>query len=242
MSDFDVLDSSRPRPGRRFEPIHELVLHERAAELSVGLRGASKGLVLVRELAGPIGVPDLTALIGDPGPLEARLALEVLPLLNEIDAAIAAAAYPHTPRSPAAMARMLGWPEETILRRVPGLLRSGALLRSGEQTFTRPEALRPVGQIVAIEAKLKDWRGALAQARGYGVWADNYVVVMGTLAPRLFGQLRDEVARDSAGLVIDGRWVVRPRKREIARSKRVWASEHFVAALIGLDHQPSAVP
>ncbi len=242
MSDVEVWDSSRPRPGRRFEPTHELVLHDLAAELSRNLRGASRGLVRIRELAGPIGIPDLTALIGDPGPLEARLALEVPPLLNEIDAAIAASAYPHTPRSAATVARALGWPEETILRRIPGLVKSGALVRSGEKTYTRPEALRPVGQVVAIEAKMKDWRGALAQARGYSVWADNYVIVMGALAPPTVSKLREEVTQDSGGLVVDGTWVVRPRKRDLARAKRVWAAEHFVAALMGTDHQPSAAP
>ncbi len=242
MSEIDVWDSSRPRPGRRFEPTHELVLHDLAAELSINLRGAPRGLVRVRELAGPIGMPDLTALIGDPGPLEARLALEVPPLLNEIDAAITATTYSHSPRSAAAVARALGWPEETILRRIPGLVRCGALVRSGERTYKRPEALRPVGQVVAIEAKVKDWRGALAQARAYSVWADNYVIVMGALAPSTVAKLRDEVTQDSGGLVVDGAWVVRPRKREVARAKRVWASEHFVAGLIGTDHQPSAAP
>ncbi len=120
MSEIDVWDSSRPRAGRRFEPTHELVLHDLAAELAAGLRGASRGLVLLRELAGPIGIPDLTALIGDPGPLEARLALNVPPLLNEIDAAIAGVAHAHAPRSAAVLARALGWPEETILPRADG--------------------------------------------------------------------------------------------------------------------------
>lgn len=242
MSEIDVWESSRPRPGRRFEPTHELVLHDLAAELSSKLRGASRGLVRLRELAGPIGIPDLTALIGDPGPLEARLALEVPPLLNEIDAAIAANVYAHAPRSPAAVAQVLGWPEDTILRRIPGLLRSGALVRSSDKTYQRPEALRPVGQVVAIEAKVKDWRGALAQARTYSVWADNYVIVMGPLAPSTVDRLRDEVTADSGGLVVDGGWVVRPRRREVARAKRMWASEHLVAGLIGTDHQPSAAP
>jgi DNA-binding Lrp family transcriptional regulator len=221
-----------------------LVLHDLAAELAGRLRGASRGLVLLRELAGPMGIPDLTALIGDPAPLEARLGLEVPPLLNEIDAAIAGVAHAHAPRSAAALARELGWPKETILRRIPGLLRSGALVPSGEKTYTRPEGLRPVGEVVAIEAKVKDWSGALTQARTYSVWADNYVIVMGALAPSIISRLGDEVTRDLGGLVVDRTWVVRPRKREVARAKRMWASEHVVAGLIGTgtDHHPSAAP
>lgn len=244
MSEIDVWDSSRPKAGRRFEPTHELVLHELAAEVVGNLRGASTGLVLLRELAGPIGIPDLTALVGDPGPLEERLALDVPPLLNQIDAAIAGIALAHAPRSASAFARKLGWPEETVLRRLPGLLRSRALERSGKSAYVRPEGLRPVGQILAIEAKVKDWRGALAQARTYSVWANNYVIVMGALAPGTISRLREEVAQDSGGLVVDGAWVLRPRKREVAPAKRMWASEHVVAGLIGTgrDHQPSTAP
>lgn len=245
MSEIDVWESSRRRAGRRFEPTHELALHDLAIELAASLRGASRGLVLLRELAGPIGIPDLTALVGDPGPLEARLVLDVPPLLNEIDAAIASVAHAHAPRSAAALARALGWPEETIMRRVPGLLRSGALADAGDHTYVRPDGLRPIGQVVAIEAKVKDSRGALAQARAYSVWADNYLIVMGRLSPPTIARLAAEVRQDSGGLVVDGRWVVRPRKRAVSRQRKMWASEHVVAGLVGTEtggYHPSATP
>lgn len=234
-SELDVWNSSRQRPGRRFEPTHELVLHDLAVELSRDLRDASKGLLLIRELAGPIGVPDVTALVGDQGPLEARLALDVPPLVNEIDAAIAAVTYAQKPRSAKAIARVLTWPEETVNRRLPGLLRSGALLPASTGTYTRPEELVPVGQVVAIEAKVKDWRRALAQARSYSVWADNYVLVLGPLAARTIDRLHAEVTTDQGGLVVDGRWVARPRRRKLGRANRMWASEHLIAALVGPD-------
>lgn len=242
MSDSEVWESSRPRPGRRFVPTHELALHAQAVEISRDLRGAERGLLLVREFAGPIGVPDLTALVGHSRLLEARLSHETPPLINEVDAAVTATAHTQRPKSADAIARTLGWPSETILRRIPGLIRSGALLPAGPKTFTRPEALQPVGQIVAIEAKVKDWRKALAQVRSYRVWADNYVIVIGALARPLLAQLRSEVVQDSAGLVVDGRWVVRPRKRVLSRAKRLWASEHLVAAMTGDVHQPSSAP
>ena len=225
--------SSRQKPGSRFAPTHELALHERAIQVGTELRGSPAGLIMVQELAGPIGIPDVTALIGPQNLLEARLSLNVPPQINQIDAGIAAMLHPNRPRSVRSIAHALQWPEETVRRRVPYLLRSGALLPAGQETYVRPPELRPVGQIVAIEAKVKDWRKALAQARRYGTWADNYVIVMSQLAPRSLSLLQDEVRVDGGGLVIDDKWVTRPRKRKLAIEKRMWASEHFVAALVG---------
>lgn len=239
MSDQSVWESSRPKAGRRFEPTHELALHEQAVDVSRQLVGAVRGLVLVRELAGPIGIPDLTALVGASDRLDERLALDVPPLTHEVDAAVVSAAKHGSARSAATLARSLGWPESTVARRIPSLVRSGALLGRSRGTFTRPEALVPVGRIVAIEAKLKDWHGALAQARAYSTWADNYVIVMGALAPRVVEALRMEVRADNGGLVVDGKWLVRPRRRPLPLPKKMWASEHFVAALVGIHHHPS---
>lgn len=242
MSENGVRESSRRRAGKRFEPTHELPLHEVAARVSLALRGAKRGLILIREMPGPIGIPDLVALVGNPGPLERRLSLEVPPLLNEIDAAIAAVAHAGAPRTTQALARTLGWPEDTLRRRIPGLLKSGALLRSGRDSFVRPPELAAVGRLVAIEAKVNDWRGALAQGRTYGVWADNYVLVMGRLSSSARSELTAHVAQDAAGLVIDGQWVERLGRRVSSPTKRLWASEHLVAALVGQDHHPSATP
>jgi hypothetical protein len=48
------------------------------------------------------------------------------------------------------------------------------------------------------------------------------------------------VARVSGGLVVDGAWVLRPRRREVAGATRVWASEHVVAGLVGTGHATTA--
>lgn len=228
----EVWDSSRQKPGRRFEPTHELFLHEQAIRLSHELRGASRGLVLVRELSGPIGIPDLTALVGDTDFLEQRLALDVPPLTNQIDAAISAVLYAHASSSIETIAKRLAWPTETIERRLPRLLTVGAVIRAGRTGYLRPEALQPAGRIIAMEAKVRDWRRALIQARSYSVWADNYVLIMGPLSAISMSRLTEEVATDGGGLVVDGQWIVRPKARHLRTTQKMWASEHLVAGLV----------
>jgi hypothetical protein len=76
-----VQDTRAPRAGRRFAPSHELALHGDAIAACEGLPGAHRGVFVVREMAGPVGVPDFTVLVGDLQPLHARLALDVPPVL-----------------------------------------------------------------------------------------------------------------------------------------------------------------
>jgi hypothetical protein len=200
-------------------------------------------LLVVKELVGPIGIPDLTALVGKQDDLEARLALEVPPLLNEVDAAVAAVAHVKAARTPSALAAALAWPEQTVRRRLPGLVKVGALHQAGPNSYIRPSELKPLGQLLAVEAKVRDWRAALRQARTYTVWADNYVTVMGALSVRVVDQMAAEVRADKGGLVVDGKWEVRPRNRKLRPQRRLWASEHLVAGLVGDDrYQPSATP
>jgi hypothetical protein len=88
-----------------------------------------------------------------------------------------------------------------------------------------------IGRIYAIEAKVRDWSGALRQVRSYGVWADAYVLVMGELSPKITGHLRDEVENDRGGLVVNGKWLRRPVLGHHSNARRLWASEHVVSAM-----------
>jgi len=198
--------------------------------------------MVVREMAGPIGIPDLTALVGDRSVLEARLALDVPPLLNQLDAGIVAAASARVPRSSSVIAESLGWPMDTILRRLPGLLRRGALVSTRLDRFIRPAALIPTGRLYAIEAKVRDRGAAIHQARTYGVWADGYVLVMGALSPRSTQLLLQDVDADRGGLMVDGRWLRRPAMGSLGPGRRLWAAEHVVAATRGVSYQPSVRP
>lgn len=227
----EIHETSRPRAGRRFAPTHELALAEPALSACRTLPNSHRGLLIVKELVGPLGIPDLTALIGPPELLANRLDLEVPPLLNEVDSAIVSATHPQAARSSVAIAHKLQWPERIVNARIPALLRSGALSRTVHSKFTRPAALAPLGRVYAVEAKVCDRTAALRQARSYSVWADGYVLVMGKLAERPLELLNNHVKEDNGGLVVDGRWIRRPVVQRLARSRRLWTAEHIVAAM-----------
>lgn len=227
-----VQHTSAPRAGRRFEPTHELALHDDALAACSSLPGSHRGVFVVREMTGPIGIPDLTALVADRSLLQDRLALGVQPVLNQLDAAIVAKATVKVPRSSHALAKALGWPTETIVRRVPGLVRGGALIAVQPDQYVRPAALRPLGRLYAVEAKVKDRTAAIQQARTYSAWADSYVLIMGALAPRPLQLLLVEVEADRGGLVVDGQWLRRPVMRSLDPARRFWSAEHFVAAVM----------
>ena len=224
-------ETNNPRPGRRFEPVHELALLQPALNACAALPGAGRGLLVVREMTGPFGIPDLTALVGDPKRLRSRLELGVPPLLNRADAGIVSATHPAASLSAQQISERLHWPEDTIVRRLPGLVRIGALNEVRAGRFVRPAALAPLGRLYVVEAKVKEWGRALKQARKYSVWADGYVLVMGPLSAAVTQELEVEVDRDRAGLVVAGRWIRRPVMHRLPNVRRLWAAEHLVDAV-----------
>lgn len=236
-----IHDSSRPRAGRRFQPSHELALLGPAVEACGALPGAHRGLTVIREMAGPFGIPDFTALVGPPSLLAARIALDIPPLLHQLDAGVVAVTHPRQGRSVTALARLLGWPEETVQRRIGDLVRQGALHEARPGRFVRPPELGPLGRLYAVEAKVREWGRAVRQGRTYSVWADTYVLVMGPLAERALQPLLKQVANDRAGLVVQGRWLARPAIHPLPAAQRLWAAEHVVAALRS-GYQPSVAP
>jgi len=229
--------NSNPRAGRRFEPVQELELHGDAMLAARGLPGANRGLIVVPEFAGPIGIPDFTAYVGDVERLRRRHRLDVPPVLNELDAGVVASAHRRRPLGAEELASAQGWPSSAISERMRGLVRGGALIRVGEDRYVRPDAMEPGGRFYAIEAKVNDWRAALRQVRTYRIWADSYVLIMGQISLRAEEALESEVRHDRGGLMIAGRWVVRPRLGQTAERRRLQAWESFAAATrTGLDN------
>jgi DNA-binding Lrp family transcriptional regulator len=227
----DPLVSARERGGRRFQPVHEQSLERVALEACASLPNAQGRLIVIKELAGPYGIPDLVAVIGNQQAARDRLALSVPPLLNELDAAIVATAAPRAPRSTATLARRLGWDAQTVLSRMPRLLEIGALSETGPGVVVRAAALEPIGRLYAIETKLANWRRAVRQGRNYQLWCDTYVVVMEALNVAPLEGLLAAAREDGAGVVIGGRWRARAQVRGRSDWRRFWGSEYVVASI-----------
>jgi hypothetical protein len=225
-----VRSSKRPRPGQRFEPLQERHLRADALDAIRALPHAHRGLSIWREVAGPYGIPDFLAVVGDPQKLADRASLAVPPLLNEIDAGIVANAPLRSGLDVQMFAERLQWSPASIERRLPRLTKVGALAERGDR-FIRPKGLDPIGRVYAIETKVKDWRRALKQARTYGLWCDNYVVVMSAISESSLSEASEKVAQDGGGLFVAGRWVLRPRAKNLSTARRLWGSEHVLAAI-----------
>lgn len=230
--DTVVIESSRSRPGRRFMPTHELAVLPAALDAAHSLPGAHRGLLVLSEMSGPNGIPDLTAVVGSPRRLEERLACGIGPLLNEVDAAVVSVATSGRGKTVAEIGSVLGWPDSTVSRRLSSLVSCGALASSGNR-ITRNPALVSLGRIYALEAKVADWRAAIRQSRRYALWADNYVIVLGRANSSASEQALREVSADRGGLVVEGEWIRKPNLACVPEAKRLWASEHVVAALRG---------
>lgn len=234
--------TSAPRAGRRFEPVQERELHQDAIGAVQGLPGASRGLVIVPEFAGPIGVPDFTVYVGDVHRIRRRHDLEVPPVVSELETGILSAVYVRRASSAHDIARALDWPVETVADRTRGLVKRKALIEISPGRYIRPAPLEPGGRFYALEAKVDDWRSALRQVRTYRVWADSYVLVMGRLTERAQAALTAEVQRDRGGLIVAGQWIMRPRLGHTAARRRVQAWELFAAATrVGLNNPSLAL-
>lgn len=225
-----VRTATRSRSGRRFEPVAERRLEKVARAFLHCLPLGSDEVLAFREFHAPNGVPDITVVAPDPR-RHARLALDVAPLLNPIDAAIAATVTPQVGKSTGEIAGRLQWRESTVKRRLPHLLRSGAVIDIGRDRYTRPAALTPVGRLFAIELKIDDWGRALRQCRNYRLWAESYLLVLESVPSRSVDHLRKEVTRDRGGLIVSGELIVTPRVSRHSDAVRLWSSEHVIAEL-----------
>ena len=227
------VETSVRRPGRRFEPIQERALHADALRVCEGLPGASRGLVVVPEFVGPIGIPDFTAYVGPTSNLLDRQRIGVAPVVSDLDAGILSVAHVARPRSVDELASSLGWPAVRVTGRIRRLVAIGALIEARTGAYVRPTQIDASGRLYAIEAKVDDWRRALRQVRTYRIWADAYVIVMTGLSSRTKEALLAEVRRDRGGLVVDGEWLARPRIEVTDGWRRLQALELFAASTEG---------
>jgi hypothetical protein len=225
-----VVESKRSIAGRQFEPVEEMKLRPALVGLGETLARTHDRLIGIPEFVGPFGVVDLLVLAADAVALRDRLAAEVVPITYEMDAAIVAALAAGVSRMPHVVAERAGMDVESVARRIPRLVRSGAVFRTARGGLLRHRALVSVGRFHALEAKVRDWRSGIAQARRYRLWADTATVVMSRL-PATSEPVVDEAARWGLGLAVEDEWVRRPRLRHHSATRRLLVSELAIAAM-----------
>lgn len=219
--------SKRPVLSPKFMPRAEAAMAATLRDIAAALPGARGGVVTVEEFRGPWGIPDLAALA--PARAEQRLSCEVPPLLSEHDCLLVVAASHWTESaSLAAVAGISAGPAERHIRR---LVRHGALERRGSRVRRNP-GMVPLGRLWAIEAKIEDWQSGLSQVHRYRLWADGAVLVLDRARVPVEA-IAAQARHYRVGVVVNGRWVARPRVKPPEPATRLHASEHMLAALIG---------
>lgn len=217
--------------GRLFEPTRERELFPDLLGLAKRLARGST-VVAIPEFVAPFGIADMVALVVRGRRLLDRVEAGVPPLLNELDAMIVANLTPRRGRRPDRLAERLAVEPSSLDRRLATLVRLGAVERLESGSLVRHPALVPLGRIHALEAKVSDWRRAIEQARTYALWADSATSVLMSL-PTAREPAMDAAKRWGTGLALWGDWLRQPSMRAHHAGRRLWASEHAVAALAG---------
>lgn len=179
------------------------------------------------EVPAVLGVPDVSAVRFAWEIVDARIRDDVRPLTSA-PALRAAFALRGTAMEASQLAARLRMSKEHVRRSVVPELRSRGWLTEGTTVLQLKSSARPVGlRIVTVEAKLRDWHGALGQARRqrYSAHAA-YIALERRAALRLVTEL-PAIARQGIGVIaVDAasatmRVLHRPAARLDALSNRV---------------------
>lgn len=215
--------------GVRFSPTKEAALDPALRALARSLPRSSPGVVMMAEVPGPVGIPDLLALPGSGARLARRLDSKIPPVLRQVDIEILTALRVRQGITMETVKSRVNRADRTIYQSLRNLCGTGAAVTSG-RLFYRAESLEPVGNIYALEAKVDDWKKGVRQAFRYRAWCNASALVLSRI-PKDRVPLISAAQRLSIGLAWEDQWIVRPKICKLDRVHRLWGSEHFVAAL-----------
>lgn len=227
----------RPPRGRPFEPLLERELYPTLRSLAKKLPGADRGILLIPELVGPFGIADLVTVVGQTELIAERISSNIPPLLSEVDCMILAACKGH-PVKKEEIATTIGRPLPTTVRRIAKLSALGALESNFNGKIKRTASIRPVGRIWALEAKVRSWDRALAQSLRYSLWADGSIAVLNHIPAASTTEAKQRAKVMGIGLTHRNKWLQRAKMQNHTESRRLWASEHVIAAIMGTPSYP----
>jgi hypothetical protein len=153
------------------------------------------------EVPAAFGVPDVSAVRFDWDVVQRRVAAGVLPLISE-PAVRAVFALRRRALLPKVLAEAIGLSRDHARRTViPLLVDRGWVTYDGDVVQLKPAARPAEIRVVTVEAKLRDWHGALGQARRQLYSADSAYIALDV---RAAGRLQEDlpsISRQGIGVI-----------------------------------------
>jgi hypothetical protein len=178
-----------------------------ADRLAAGLPGHRSALSHVLfEIPAAAGIPDMLRVAFDPNELRRRTAMDLPPVLDHTSLrvltalAVGPAALQDIARRAAVTSAHL---RRTVL---PRLVEGGWLeppSGRGDQALVmaRVRHRSLVRSVVTVEAKRRDWRAAISQARRHQACADRAYIAIDAATPGRLLDIADDLARAGIGLI-----------------------------------------
>lgn len=196
----------RPVPFDRELDMHGPIA-DIAADLTAGLPGHRSGSAHVLfEVPAGAGIPDVLRVAFDPAQVQLRTELGLAPVIDLTAVRVLVAAS-KGPALLAAVARGAGVTGAHLRRTViPQLVEAGwlePLTGRGERALVTPRVRHRslVRSVVTVEAKRRDWRAAITQARRHQACADRAYIAIDAATPGPLLGFADELSREGIGLV-----------------------------------------
>ena len=203
MSDVSVLlrRASEPMAQFRYESDMIDVLSAALPKLTFGRLTATDAQVF-SEVPAVFGVPDLTAIRFDWDAVNARTRAGIRPLTTDAEVRVVLALGSKSLTS-AELADRSGYSADYVRRTVlPLLLDSGWVIHGDKGQLIRAAGAVWVSKrIVTVEAKLRDWSRALAQARRQRLSADAAFIALQMPAPKSITESLDRIAEGGIGVI-----------------------------------------
>lgn len=208
----------------RYESDMITVLNKTLPTLTFG-RLTAADVQVFSEVPAVFGIPDLTAIRFDWDAVNARLHAGIRPLTTDAEVRVVLA-LDSRPVTSAELADRSGYSADYVRRTVlPLLLDSGWVVPGDKGQFIRAaDAAWVSKRIVTVEAKLRDWSRALAQARRQRLSADAAYIALQLPALNSIAESLDRIAEGGIGVIgVDpdshrARVLARPKAFPQARS------------------------
>ena len=208
-------------------PTTELVMMQAFSKALINCPNAPSGpgRILIPELAGLQGIPDLVDARIYFIPFGLDLEALAICLKSAAKARVLAALRHGVPRSKAYLERVTGQSHRTLTESIRNLSGAGLVEVHGSASFSLSHPLPwSMVEVVTYEGKLFDWRQALRQSISYRSFSHSVRVVMPSASAKRARQAEETFRSNGIGLIAvedDGsiRIEIRSRKRRPANRR-----------------------